>query len=114
MGTYIDANYGFHGYLRSPNGNIVTIDPLGSQFTWSSSMNDFGVITGYYLDANSVFHGFLAIPCDHRHNDEAATNASSVSCATSTNPVNLPFDRVLNLKRPLIPWYHSLGTQPSK
>lgn len=114
MGTYIDSNYVLHGYLRSPNGNIVTIDPAGSLFTWSSSMNDFAAITGYYLDPNSVFHGFLAVPRDHRHNEEAAMNASSVSSATTTNPVNLPFNRVLNLKRRLVPWYHSLGVQPSK
>jgi hypothetical protein len=52
----------YHGYLRTPDGNIVTVDPLGSVFTWSSSMNDSAVITGYYLDANSVYHGFLRIP----------------------------------------------------
>jgi hypothetical protein len=62
MGTYIDSNFVHHGYLRTPDGNIVTVDPLGSVFTWSSSMNDSGVITGYYLDANSVYHGFLRIP----------------------------------------------------
>jgi hypothetical protein len=62
MGTYIDSNFVYHGYLRTPDGNIVTVDPLGSVFTWSSSMNDSAVITGYYLDANSVYHGFLRIP----------------------------------------------------
>jgi len=62
MGTYIDSNFVYHGYLRTPDGNIVTVDPLGSVFTWSSSMNDSAVMTGYYLDANSVYHGFLRIP----------------------------------------------------
>jgi hypothetical protein len=64
MGSYIDANGVFHGYLRSPRGKVVTVDPLGSFFTWSSSLNDFGTITGYYLDANNVFHGFLRIPSE--------------------------------------------------
>ena len=62
MGTYIDANNVFHGYLRTPDGKFATIDPRGSVFTWSSGMNDAEMITGYYLDANNVYHGFLRIP----------------------------------------------------
>jgi hypothetical protein len=61
-GVYIDANYVFHGYLRSPEGKIATVDPLGSAGTLPFSINDFGVITGEYLDANNVYHGFLRIP----------------------------------------------------
>ena len=62
MGTYIDSNFVYHGYLRTPDGKIVTIDPSGSVFTLSSDMNNLGAITGYYLDANNVYHGFLTIP----------------------------------------------------
>ena len=61
MGTYIDSNFVYHGYLRSPDGSIVTVDPSGSIFTWSSDINDLGSITGYYVDANGVYHGFLTI-----------------------------------------------------
>ena len=61
-GIYIDANYGYHGYLRSPDGKITTIDPHGSTLTFSSGINDRGDITGYYLDGNNVVHGFLRIP----------------------------------------------------
>jgi hypothetical protein len=114
MGTYIDTNYVLHGYRRSPNGNIVTIDPVGSLFTWSSSMNDFAAIAGYYLDANSIVHGFLAVPCDHCHDDEAFVKATSVSSATTANPVNLPFNRMVNPKRHLVPWSHNPKAQPSK
>jgi hypothetical protein len=64
MGTYIDANSVFHGYLRALQGKFVTVDPPGSVFTWSSGMNDPGAITGYYLDANNVYHGFLRLPED--------------------------------------------------
>lgn len=46
-------------YVRTPDGKIVTVDPSGSVFTWSSGMNNLGAITGYYLDANNVYHGFL-------------------------------------------------------
>lgn len=61
-GIYIDGNYVFHGYLRSPDGKIVTVDPAGSTFTFPDGINDFGSITGYYYDANGVAHGFLTIP----------------------------------------------------
>jgi hypothetical protein len=59
MGTYIDSNFVYHGYLRTPDGKIVTVDPSGSEFTWASSMNNLEAITGYYVDANNVYHGFL-------------------------------------------------------
>ena len=61
-GTYIDTNYVYHGYLRSPKGKIVTVDPRGSIFTSPAGINDSGTITGYYVDANDVYHGFLRIP----------------------------------------------------
>ena len=61
-GVYIDANYVFHGYLRSPEGKIATVDPLGSTGTVPSSINDFGIITGDYLDANNVYHSFVRTP----------------------------------------------------
>ena len=61
-GVYIDANFVFHGYLRSPEGRIVTVDPVGTIFTVSDCLNDLGVVTGYYIDANGVYHGFLRIP----------------------------------------------------
>jgi hypothetical protein len=61
-GIYIDANFVYHGYLRSPEGKIVTVDPVGSTTTVPDGINDFGAITGYYIDANNVYHGFLRIP----------------------------------------------------
>ena len=61
-GTYIDTNYVYHGYLRTPKGKISTVDPRGSIFTSPSGINDSGTITGYYVDANDVYHGFLRIP----------------------------------------------------
>jgi len=60
-GTYIDANYNYHGYLRSPKGKIVTVDPAGTIFTSPAGINDAGVITGTYVDANFVYHGFVRI-----------------------------------------------------
>jgi len=61
-GIYIDANYVYHGYLRSPEGKFATIDPKGSVFTFPVGINDAGAITGQYADPNNVYHGFLRIP----------------------------------------------------
>jgi uncharacterized membrane protein len=61
-GIYIDANFVYHGYLRSREGTIVTVDPVGSTYTFPDGINDLGVITGYYIDTNNVYHGFLRIP----------------------------------------------------
>jgi hypothetical protein len=61
-GIYIDANFVYHGYLRSPEGRIVTVDPVGSTFTFPTGINDVGSIAGYYADANNVSHGFVRIP----------------------------------------------------
>jgi hypothetical protein len=61
-GVYIDAKNVFHVYLRSPEGNIVTVEPVGSAFTFPAGINDLGTIAGYYADANGVYHGFLRIP----------------------------------------------------
>lgn len=61
-GTYIDANFNYHGYLRTPKGKIATVDPPGTVFTSPSGINDSGAITGTYVDANGVYHGFVRIP----------------------------------------------------
>ena len=61
-GTYIDANYNYHGYLRNPRGKIVTVDPVGSIATGPAGINDAGVVTGVYIDANNFFRGFVRIP----------------------------------------------------
>src|SRR5262245_19924471 len=60
-GFYVDANGG-HGFLRAPDGTIITFDPLGSTFTVPTAINANRVIAGSYGDASGVFHGFLRIP----------------------------------------------------
>jgi hypothetical protein len=61
-GVYIDANFVYHGYVRSPEGKLTSFDPSGAADTFPYSLNDSGIITGYYLDASNVYHGFLRIP----------------------------------------------------
>jgi hypothetical protein len=62
-GVYIDANFVYHGYLRSSDGKISTVDPVGTIYTFPDGINDLGSVTGYYIDANGVYHGFLTEPC---------------------------------------------------
>jgi hypothetical protein len=117
-GIYIDANFVFHGYLRSPNGNVATVDPVGSVFTWSSGLNDFGAITGYYADANNVYHGFLRIPYGCEGNDQTTT-APVVQNPTIAHRPDPDFSgtrspKLLQLGGRLMPWYRSVGAQPLK
>jgi hypothetical protein len=67
--SYLDANNVYHGFLRSPEGTIITFEAPGADTTpndfngtFPYSINDQGVITGYYIDANNVYHGFLVLP----------------------------------------------------
>lgn len=61
-GSYWDSNYVQHGFLRSPEGTVQTIDPAGSVGTQPEAINDSGTVVGYYLDANNLYHGFLRSP----------------------------------------------------
>lgn len=61
-GVYVDANNVYHVYLRNPEGNIVTVQPKGSLFTFPAGINDSEIVAGYYAGANGVYHSFLRIP----------------------------------------------------
>jgi hypothetical protein len=60
-GSYVDANFVGHGFLRTTGGTVDTFDVPGAATigTVPSSINPTGIITGYYYDANFVGHGFL-------------------------------------------------------
>jgi hypothetical protein len=57
-GYYQDANFVVHGFLRQPNGNIVTFDVSGLP-TQATGINNLGQITGNYFGADNSFHGFV-------------------------------------------------------
>jgi uncharacterized membrane protein len=61
-GNFIDATFTYHGFFRSPDGKIQTIDPPNTIGTFPDSLNELGVVAGYYLDTNNVYHGFFRIP----------------------------------------------------
>ena len=39
-----------HGFLREPDGSIVTIDVPGQTFVYAFRINDSGQIAGYYFE----------------------------------------------------------------
>jgi hypothetical protein len=61
IGIYADASGAPHGFLRTRDGAIATIDPPGSVSNFPSDISPAGVITGNYCD-NTTCHGYLRSP----------------------------------------------------
>jgi hypothetical protein len=66
-GWDLDATNVSHGFLRIPDGQMVTIDVPGAgtgayQGTNAQSINDWGVVVGFYYDTNNTAHGYLRSP----------------------------------------------------
>ena len=88
-----DKNNVYHGFLRTAEGRIVTIDVSGEgtnayQGTSSTSINDWGVVVGYYVDLNNTGHGFLRSPQGQINtfdDSEAGTGAYQGTYANSIN-----------------------------
>jgi uncharacterized membrane protein len=68
VGNYRDSNLVRHGYLRQPDGTVVSFDdPEAAQLPVSTtdvgteprSINANGAVVGFYADANGVRHGFI-------------------------------------------------------
>jgi hypothetical protein len=51
-----------HAFLRNAKGRIITFEPSGSTDSWSSQINDHGVVAGGYIDGSQVQHGFVRTP----------------------------------------------------
>jgi hypothetical protein len=62
-GIWVDPNYVYGGFLRSPEGKFTTFTaPNSGAFIGNTSLNDLGAVTGTYIDANNVLHGYLRTP----------------------------------------------------
>lgn len=66
VGSYQDGNVEQHGYLRTPQGNFVTIDaphvapsPGLNEGTVADATDDAGTIAGYYESSDLVYHAFI-------------------------------------------------------
>ncbi|MGA2072901.1 MAG: hypothetical protein ABSH52_05290 [Terriglobia bacterium] len=63
IGSYEDANYVEHSFLRAPDGTFTTFDPPGAvNGSAPEAINPQGAVTGIYLDASLAPHGFLRAP----------------------------------------------------
>jgi len=62
VGDYLDSNFGYHGFLRTHDGTLSTIDPPGAVATSAFSVNNSGVVVGAYRDSLNVLHGFQRSP----------------------------------------------------
>lgn len=74
VGTYMDKEYAFHGFLRPPDGSITNFDVPGAgkgQYQGSSAcwyidcyfgITPDGTVTGMIVDASDVFHGYVRTP----------------------------------------------------
>ena len=60
-GVYWDSNFIRHGFVRTTNGVITSLDPPSSVNTDAEGINDSGDVVGFYKDANSTIHGFRGI-----------------------------------------------------
>ena len=94
VGVYSDAKVVLHGFLRTPDGRIVSLDAPGAgveagQGTAAYAINDLGVIAGTYQDFQNIFHGFLRYPDGSFISldaPEAGTGAQQGTLATNVNP----------------------------
>lgn len=58
-GSFHDAK-GWHGYTENTDGsNYVTIDVAGATATYTSGINQNGVISGNYTDSGGISNGFV-------------------------------------------------------
>ena len=90
VGGYTDKNVVPHGFLRSPDGHIISFDAPGAglgkgldQGTYAYSINDLGWIAGELQDSSFVYHGFVRLPDGSINVFDApdAGTASSTACA---------------------------------
>jgi hypothetical protein len=72
-GSFLDGFNITHGFLRSSNGHIITLDAPGAgqgglgQGTFPIGLTSRGVVGGFYTDSQNVSHGFLFRSTHHHH-----------------------------------------------
>jgi len=60
VGVYIDAEFFYHGFVRTRSGLVKTVDYPGSPYTQLMGINGRGDIVGFYQDpADFILKGFV-------------------------------------------------------
>lgn len=104
-GIYIDAKTLYHGFLRSPAGEFITLDApgrgtsVGTRFrslpgsininAGSININNRGAITGNYIDSNNVSHGFLRNPAGQLITFDVPGASSAAGTFDGTFPTSI-------------------------
>lgn len=96
VGSYTDASIVPHGFLRNPDGHILSFDAPGAglganlnQGTVALSINDLGVIAGQFEDPNDIFHGFVRYPDGFFTTFDAPGAGTGANQGTIAEAVNL-------------------------
>src|SRR5260221_10203704 len=62
-GYYLDANGGYHGFIRTPKGTLTTIDAFpNATFTFALAINPAGTNVGFYNLTRLTPHRFILPP----------------------------------------------------
>jgi hypothetical protein len=98
VGYYTDSNVVPHGFLRAPNGDIVSFEAPGAglghglnQGTVAYSINDLGVIAGQFQNSSYVYQGFV------RHPDGSFTTFKAPGAGTASSKACAPLLRYLRV-----------------
>ena len=98
VGFYTDTNIVPHGFLRTPNGHIISFDAPGAglgfglnQGTVAYGINPAGVIAGQFQDSSYVFHAFVRFP------DGSFTTFDAPGADTVSSPACAPFCGTIGL-----------------
>jgi uncharacterized membrane protein len=88
-GSYFDAGYVVHGFLRAPDGKFTTFDPPGGSQTSVTGINLEGVVAGssYKLESGTyIYAGFLRAASSTFTTFDAATYSP---CCIYTYPTGI-------------------------
>jgi len=59
VGQYESSDQVLHGFIKTPDGTVTTLDAPNSVSTAASGINTAGTVVGYYQDSAFTFHGFI-------------------------------------------------------
>ena len=127
-GFYSDSNNVYHGFLRTPGGDLTRFNAPGagsgsSQGTVALSINAAGAVTGSYYDSTQNSHGFVRSPSGNLVIFDVAgcldTSAASINNAGTVTGIcaqggtNYGYLRVAGVSTKYIVPGSTLGVQPA-
>ena len=59
VGEYLGSDQVAHGFIKTPDGTVTTLDAPNGIATYASGINLAGTVVGYYQDSATFIHGFI-------------------------------------------------------